>query len=207
MKVMMINGSPHSKGNTYVALDEMKKVFETEDVEVDYLHIGNKIIRGCVGCNQCQTKGKCVFDDVVNETVPILKEADGVVIGTPVYWASANGTLNAYLDRLFFSTMTSMSKTMKVGAAVVVARRGGCSSTFDQINKYFMNSEMPVASSQYWNMVYGLTPGEARQDIEGLQTMRTLARNMIFMMKSFALGKEKFGLPKKEEWTPTHFIR
>ena len=207
MRVMMINGSPHAKGNTYVALDEMKQIFEAEDIEVDYLHVGNRVIRGCAACYHCQKTDKCMFDDIVNESIPILEAADGVVIGTPVYFGSAAGTLTAYLDRLFLSTMWNMRKTLKVGAAVVIARRGGCSSTFDQINKYFMNNEMPVASSQYWNMVYGMTPGEARQDTEGLQTMRTLARNMVFMMKSFALGKEKFGLPEKEEWTPTNFIR
>ncbi len=207
MRVMMINGSPHAKGNTYVALDEMKKIFDEENIEVDYLHVGNKIIRGCVACYQCQKTGRCVFDDAVNESIPILEKADGVVIGSPVYFASAAGTLTSYLDRLFLSTISSMRKNLKVGASVVIARRGGCSSTFDQLNKYFANNEMPIASSQYWNMVYGMTPGEAVQDIEGLQTMRTLARNMIFMMKSFALGKEKFGPPQKEEWTPTNFIR
>ena len=205
MRVLMVNGSPHAKGNTYVALDEMKNIFEAADIEVDYVHIGNKAIRGCVACNQCSTKGKCVFDDVVNETAPLFEAADALVVGTPVYYASANATTIAYMDRLFFST--PFDKTMKVGAAVVISRRGGSSSTFDEMNKYFTISGMPVASSQYWNMVYGLTPGEAREDAEGLQTMRTLARNMIFLMKSIALGKEKYGLPQKEEWTPTHFIR
>ena len=205
MKVLMINGSPHAKGNTYVALDEMRNIFEAEDIEVNYLHIGNKLIRGCVACGQCKKKSKCVFDDDVNVAAPLFEEADGLVIGTPVYYGSANATTIAFLDRLFFST--SFDKTMKVGAAVVVSRRGGSSSTFDEMNKYFMMNQMPVASSQYWNMVYGLTPGEAREDAEGLQTMRTLARNMVFLMKSIALGKEKFGLPPKEEWIATHFIR
>ena len=205
MKVMMVNGSPHAKGNTYIALDEMKNIFEAEDIEVEYIHIGNKPIRGCIGCGQCKTKGKCVFDDAVNEGAKIFEEADGLVVGTPVYYGSANATTIAYLDRLFFST--SFDKTMKVGAAVVVSRRGGSSSTFDEMNKYFGISGMPVATSQYWNMIYGLTPGEAREDAEGLQTMRTLARNMVFLMKSIALGKEKFGLPEKEEWVATHFIR
>ena len=205
MKVMMINGSPHAKGNTFIALDEMKKIFEAADIDVDYVHIGNKPIRGCIGCGQCMKKGKCVFDDDVNETAHIFEEADGMVVGTPVYYGSANATTIAYLDRLFFST--SFDKTMKVGAAVVISRRGGSSSTFDEMNKYFTISGMPVASSQYWNMVYGLTPGEASEDAEGLQTMRTLARNMVFLMKSIALGKEKFGLPEKEEWIATHFIR
>ena len=188
MKVMMVNGSPHAKGNTYIALDEMKQIFEAEDIAVDYIHIGNKDIRGCIACGQCMKKGKCVFDDVVNETAKIFEEADGLVVGTPVYFGSANATTIAYLTRLFFST--PFEKRMKVGAAVVVSRRGGSSSTFDEMNKFFTIREMPVASSQYWNMVYGRTPGEAREDAEGLQTMRTLARNMIFLMKSIALGKE-----------------
>ncbi|MBR1396758.1 MAG: flavodoxin family protein [Selenomonadaceae bacterium] len=205
MKVMMINGSPHAKGNTYLALDEMKKIFEAEDIEVNYVHIGNKPIRGCIACGQCMKKGKCVFDDDVNATAKIFEEADGLVVGTPVYFASANATTMAYLTRLFFST--SFDKRMKVGAAVVVSRRGGSSSTFDELNKFFTIREMPVASSQYWNMVYGLKPGDASQDAEGLQTMRTLARNMTFLMKSIALGKEKYGLPEKEEWTATNFIR
>ena len=205
MKVMMINGRPHAKGNTYIALDEMRKIFEAEGVEVNYIHIGNKPIRGCIACGQCLKKGKCVFDDEVNETAKIFEEADGLVAGTPVYFASANATTMAYLTRLFFST--PFDKRMKVGAAVVVSRRGGSSSTFDELNKFFTIREMPVASSQYWNMVYGLTPGEASQDAEGLQTMRTLARNMTFLMKSIALGKEKYGLPEKEEWTATNFIR
>ena len=205
MKVLMVNGSPHAKGNTYVALDEMKNIFEAEDIEVNYVHIGNQPIRGCIACGQCKKKGKCVFDDVVNETAHLFEEADGLVVGTPVYYGSANGTPICYLDRLFFST--PFDKRMKVGAAVVISRRGGSSSTFDEMNKYFMMNQMPVASSQYWNMVYGRTPGEAREDAEGLQTMRTLARNMIFLMRSIALGKEKYGLPEKEEWIPTHFIR
>ena len=205
MKVMMVNGSPHAKGNTYIALDEMRKIFEAENVEVNYVHIGNKPIRGCIGCMQCLNKGKCVFNDIVNETAPIFEEADGLVAGTPVYFGSANATTIAYLTRLFFST--PFDKRMKVGASVVVSRRGGSSSTFDEMNKFFTIREMPVVSSQYWNMVYGREQGEASQDAEGLQTMRTLARNMIFLMKSIALGKEKFGLPEKEKWIPTHFIR
>ncbi|MBQ7477509.1 MAG: flavodoxin family protein [Selenomonadaceae bacterium] len=205
MKVMMVNGSPHAKGNTAIALAEMQKVFALEGIETELVHIGNKPIRGCVACGACAAKGKCVFDDVVNETAPLFEECDGLVVGTPVYYASANATIVAYLDRLFFST--GFDKTMKVGAAVVVSRRGGGSSTFDMMNKYFTISGMPVASSQYWNMVYGREPGEAEKDGEGLQTMRTLARNMSFLMKSIALGKEKYGLPEKEEWIPTHFIR
>ncbi len=205
MKVMLINGSPHAKGNTYIALEEMKKIFDAENIEVDYVHIGNKVVRGCIGCGQCRTKGKCVFDDVVNETAKIFEEADGIVAGAPVYFGSANATMIAYLTRLFFST--PFDKRMKVGASVVVSRRGGSSAAFDELNKFFTIREMPVVSSQYWNMIYGREQGEALKDAEGLQTMRTLARNMIFLMKSISLGKEKFGLPQKEEWIPTHFIR
>ena len=205
MKVLMVNGSPHPNGNTAAALAEMQKVFEAEGVETELLQIGNKAIRGCVACGSCRQKGKCVFDDAVNEAAPIFEAADGLVIGTPVYYASANATVVAFLDRLFFSA--SFDKTMKVGASVAVARRGGCSATFDELNKYFTISGMPVASSQYWNSVHGLVPGEAAQDAEGLQTMRTLAKNMTFLMKSIALGKEKFGLPKAEEKVATNFIR
>ena len=205
MKVLLVNGSPHAKGNTAIALEEMRKVFEAEGVETTLLHIGNKAVRGCIACGSCREKGKCVFDAAVNEAAPLFEAADGLVVGTPVYYASANATAIAFLDRLFFSA--SFDKTMKVGAAVAVARRGGCSATFDEVNKYFTISGMPVASSQYWNSVHGREPGDAAQDAEGLQTMRTLARNMTFLMKSIALGKEKYGLPQKEEWTPTHFIR
>ena len=205
MRVLMVNGSPHAKGNTAIALEEMKKIFASEGIEIDYVHVGNKDIRGCIACGSCYKNGKCVFDDIVNETAEKFKNADGLVVASPVYYASANATLIAFLDRLFFST--SFDKTMKVGASVVVSRRGGCSATFDELNKYFTICGMPVASSQYWNSVHGREQGEALQDGEGLQTMRTLAKNMSFLMKSIALGKEKFGLPKKEEWIPTHFIR
>ena len=205
MKVLIVNGSPHAKGNTAIALEEMKKIFASEGIEIDYVHVGNKDIRGCIACGSCYKNGKCVFDDIVNETAEKFKNADGVVVASPVYYASANATLIAFLDRLFFSV--SCDKTMKVGASVVVARRGGCSATFDELNKYFTICGMPVASSQYWNSVHGKDEGDASKDGEGLQTMRTLAKNMSFLMKSIALGKEKFGLPEKEEWIPTHFIR
>lgn len=205
MRVLMVNGSPHAKGNTAIALEEMKKIFASEGIEIDYVHVGNKDIRGCIACGSCYKNGKCVFDDIVNETAEKFKNADGLLVASPVYYASANATLIAFLDRLFFST--NFDKTMKVGASVVVSRRGGCSATFDELNKYFTICGMPVASSQYWNSVHGREQGEALQDGEGLQTMRTLAKNMSFLMKSIALGKEKFGLPKKEEWIPTHFIR
>ena len=205
MRVLMINGSPHANGNTAIALEEMKKIFASEGIEIDYVHVGNKNVRGCIACGSCRKNGKCVFDDIVNETAEQFKNADGVVVASPVYYASANATLIAFLDRLFFSV--SCDKTMKVGASVVVARRGGCSATFDELNKYFTICGMPIASSQYWNSVHGKDEGDASKDAEGLQTMRTLAKNMAFLMKSIALGKEKFGLPEKEEWIPTHFIR
>jgi len=205
MNVLILNGSPRPNGNTAIAINEMVKVFEEEGVEAEVVNIGNKNVRGCIACGGCGAKGKCVFDDVVNEIAPKFEEADGLVAATPVYYASANATLIACLDRLFYST--GFDKTMKVGASIVVARRGGCSATFDELNKYFTISGMPVASSLYWNSVHGRIPGEAGQDAEGLHTMRTLARNMTFLMKSIALGKEKYGLPKKEEKEFTHFIR
>lgn len=205
MKVLIINGSPRKDGNTSVALNEMTKVFEEQGIAAEVVQIGNKDVRGCIACNTCATKGKCVFDDVVNELAPKFEEADGLVVASPVYYASANATLIACLDRLFYST--GFDKTMKVGASVVVARRGGLSATYDELNKYFTISGMPVASSQYWNSVHGRLPGEAASDEEGLQTLRVLARNMSFLMKSIALGKEQFGLPEKEEHIFTNFIR
>ena len=205
MKVLLINGSPKANGNTAIALQEMVNVFEQEGIETEILHIGNKDIRGCISCGSCFETGKCVFNDAVNEYASKLEECDGVVVGSPVYYASANSTLTAFLDRLFYST--HFDKTMKVGASVAVARRGGCSATFDQLNKYFTISGMPLASGQYWNSVHGNAPGEAVQDEEGLQTMRSLAKNMSFLIKSIALGKEKYGLPAKEERVWTHFIR
>ena len=205
MKVLIINGSPRVGGNTSIALDEMVKVFEAEGVETEVVQIGNRNIRGCIACGSCGEKGKCVFDDAVNEIAPKFEEADGLVLASPVYYASANATLIACLDRLFYST--GFDKTMKVGASVVIARRGDMTATFDELNKYFTISGMPVASSQYWNGVHGLGKGEAAEDLEGLQTMRTLAKNMTFLMKSIALGKEKYGLPEKEEHQWTNFIR
>ena len=204
MKVLILNGSPRANGNTATAINELVKVFESEGVETEIVHVGNKNIRGCIACNSCSKTGKCVFDDAVNEIAPRFEEADGLVVASPVYYASANATLIACLDRLYYST--SFDKTMKVGASVVVARRGGCSATFDELNKYFMNCGMAVATSQYWNSVHGRVPGEAEKDLEGLQTMRTLARNMTFLMRSIALGKEKYGLPEKEERIRTHFL-
>lgn len=204
MKVLILNGSPRINGNTTIAVNEMVKVFKEEGVETEVIQIGNKDIRGCIACGSCGKTGKCVFDDEVNEIASKFEKADGIVAASPVYYASANATLIACLDRLFYST--GFDKTMKVGASVVVARRGGASATFDELNKYFTGCGMAVATSQYWNSVHGRTPGEAEKDLEGLQTMRTLARNMTFLMKSIALGKEKYGLPVKEERVFTHFI-
>lgn len=205
MKVLMMNGSPRSNGNTARALAEMENVFAQEGVETEIIHIGNKDIRGCIGCRKCAQTGTCVFDDMVNETAAKFEACDGIVVGSPVYYASANATLVAYLTRLFFST--HFDKTMKVGAAVVSARRGGLTATYDELNKFFAISGMPIASGQYWNGVHGSQPGEAEQDIEGMQMMRTLARNMSFLMKSIALGKERYGLPEREKLTFTNFIR
>lgn len=205
MNVLMINGSPRGNGNTAIALREMKNVFAQEGIEVTELNVGAKAVRGCIACNKCAELGKCVFDDAVNEAAPLLAKADGVVVASPVYYASANGNLISFLDRLFYSCRCDL--TMKVGASVVCARRGGCSATFDELNKYFTISGMPLASSQYWNSIHGRLPGEAEQDEEGKQTMRALARNMAFLMKSIALGKDAYGLPEKEPRVATHFIR
>lgn len=205
MKVLMINGSPKANGNTYTALHEMEKIFAQEGIETEILHIGNKDIRGCISCGQCYEKGRCVFEDVVNETAQKFEECDGLVVGSPVYYASANATLVAFLTRLFYST--HFDKTMKVGAAVAAARRGGLTATYDELNKFFGISGMPIASGQYWNGIHGTAPGEAKQDTEGLQMMRTLARNMTFLMKSIALGKEKYGVPEKEPFARMNFIR
>ena len=205
MKVLMINGSPRPNGNTAVALREMEAIFKAEGIETEIVQVGNKAIRGCIACGKCAETGKCVFDDAVNEIAPKFEACDGLVVGSPVYFASANATLVALLTRLFFST--PFDKTMKVGAAVAVARRGGLSATFDELNKFFTISGMPVASSQYWNSVHGREPGQAAQDAEGLQTMRTLARNMTFLLRSIQLGKEKYGLPKREPPQRTNFIR
>ena len=205
MKVLLMNGSPNVNGNTARALEEMRMIFEEEGIQTEIIQIGNQQIRGCCACQSCYKTKQCVFDDMVNEVAKKFEECDGMVVGSPVYYASANGTLTAFLDRLFYSTR--IDKRMKVGASIAVARRGGCSATFDQLNKYFTISGMPVASSQYWNSVHGATPGQVEQDAEGMQTMRTLARNMSFLVKSIALGKEQFGLPQKEKGQFTNFIR
>lgn len=205
MKVLMLNGSPRVNGNTAVALREMEAVFAREGIETETVQVGQRDIRGCIACGKCGRLGKCVFDDIVNELAPKFQAADGLVVASPVYYASANPTLVALLDRLFYST--GFDKTMKVGASVVCARRGGCSATFDELNKFFTISGMPIASSQYWNSIHGRSKGEADQDGEGKQIMRTLARNMSFLMKSIALGKQTYGLPEKEPRISTHFIR
>ena len=206
MKVLMINGSPRANGNTSLALDEMTKIFEQNDIDIHYVQVGNMQIRGCLACGACHNgRENCVIDDIVNELASVFEECDGVVIASPVYYASANGSLISLLDRFFYST--KFDRRMKVGASVAVARRGGCSATFDQLNKYFTISGMPIASSQYWNSVHGGAKGEAEQDLEGLQTMRSLANNMIFLMRSIELGKEKYGLPEKEKPERTNFIR
>ncbi len=205
MKVLLFNGSPNPKGNTARSLEEMVKIFEEEGIETEVIQVGNQVIRGCIACQSCKKTGVCTIDDMVNECAKKVAECDGMVVGSPVYYASANSTLTAFLDRLFYSS--KVDKRMKVGASIAVARRGGCSATFDQLNKYFTISGMPVASSQYWNSVHGAIPGQVEEDAEGLQTMRTLARNMSFLMKSIALGKEAYGLPEKEKGQWTNFIR
>ena len=205
MKVLLLNGSPKANGNTALALKEMADIFAKEGIEAEIIHVGNREIRGCIACGNCGKKGKCVFDDLVNDVAPKFAEADGLVVGSPVYYAGANATVMAFMQRLFYST--NFDKTMKVGASVAIARRGGCSATYDEMNKSFGISGMPIASSQYWNSVHGGAPGEAEADKEGMQTMRTLARNMAFLMKAIALGKAQYGLPEKEKHAWTNFIR
>lgn len=203
LKALLVNGSPRANGCTFTALDELRRTLEADGIEVELIHIGNKDIRGCIGCRKCNTEGKCVFDDIVNEIAPKFAECDGFVIGSPVYFASPNGTAVSFMDRLFYST--NCNKSMKVGAAVTSCRRGGNTATFDMLNKYFSISSMPIATSQYWNMVHGANADEVKLDLEGLQTMRTLGHNMAFLMKSIALGKEQMGLPEKEPTTFTSF--
>lgn len=204
-KVLMLNGSPRENGNIALAFREMEKVFEENNVDFENIQLGRKVIRGCIACESCRSTGKCVFDDVVNELAVKFEACDGLVIGSPVYYGSANGTLMAALQRLFYSTHFDTS--LKVGASVVSARRSGCTATFDELNKFFTLSNMPVASSQYWNNIYGWEPGEASVDEEGRQVMRVLARNMVFLMRSIALGKEQVGLPEEEERVWTNFTR
>ncbi len=205
MKALLINGSPRAKGNTAIALEQMAQVFADQGVEAEIVQVGQLPIRGCIACGACGKLGKCVFDDGVNALAEKFREADGLVVGAPVYYASANATVIAVLDRLFHSTR--FDKRMKVGACVTVARRGGCSATFDELNKYFTIAGMPVASSHYWNSVHGMDAGEALEDAEGLVTVRNLAKNMAFLMKSIALGKEAYGLPEYDQRVSTNFIR
>ncbi len=205
MNILLLNGSPRKNGNTAMALREMETVFAEIGIASETVQVGHLAVRGCLACGYCHEHGHCTISDIVNELAPKFEAADGLVVASPVYYASANGTLVSVLDRLFYSTR--FDKTMKVGAAVTVARRGGCSATFDELNKYFTIAGMPVASGQYWNSVHGLRPGDAAEDGEGLQSMRTLARNMSFLVKSIALGKEAFGLPEKEKRVSTNFVK
>lgn len=205
MKVLMLNGSPRTNGNTARALEEMEQEFHRADISVEIVNVGSLNVRGCTACCACSKTGKCCINDIVNEIAEKFEQCDALIVASPVYYASANATLIACLDRLFYSS--HCDKRMKVGAAVAVARRGGCSATFDQLNKYFTISQMPIASSCYWNSVHGGAPGDAEQDAEGLKIMRTLAKNVTFLMRSIALGKEKFGLPEKEAPVFTNFIR
>ena len=204
-KVLMLNGSPREHGNIALAFSEMEQVFKKNNVEYENILLGRTDIRGCIACETCRKKGKCVFDDVINELAVKFEEADGLVIGSPVYYGSANGTLMSALQRLFYST--HFDKSLKVGASVVSARRSGCTATFDELNKFFTLSNMPVATSQYWNNIYGWEPGEGKVDEEGRQVMRVLARNMVFLMKSIVLGKEQIGLPETENRVWTNFTR
>lgn len=209
MKVLLINGSPNEKGCTYTALSEVAKTLNEEGIETEIFHIGKRAIAGCLGCHQCERLGKCVFDDVVNKCLEKVGEFDGFVFGSPVYFASANGAMCAFMDRLFISEMCSGRDAfyLKPAAAVASARRAGTTATFDRLNKYFTMREMPVVSSQYWNIVHGYTPDDVRKDLEGMQTMRTLGRNMAFMLKCREAGlKAGVPLPKREIPVETNFI-
>lgn len=205
MKVLIVNGSPHLSGCTDRALREVEETLKANGVDTERVNVGTKDVRGCIGCNFCREHGRCVFNDIVNETAPKFADADGIVVGTPVYYAGANGQLLAFLDRLFYSTATTVEKTMKVGAAVVSSRRAGSTSAFDEINKYFTISAMPVVSSTYWNEVHGFTAEDVEADLEGLQTMRNLARNMSFLIKAIAAAKKVDGVPDQERASFTSF--
>lgn len=205
MYVLMLNGSPHPNGVGATALNEMQKIFQKNDIQTEIINVGNKDIRGCIACRRCESLGKCVFNDIVNELAPKFEKADGLVVSSPVYYASANATIIALLDRLFYST--PFDKTMKVGTAIATARRGGITATFDELNKFFAISGMPIATGQYWNGLHGQNSNDAQQDLEGLQMMRTLAENMSFLIKSIQLGKEKFNIPQREDFIRTNFIR
>lgn len=203
MKVIILNGSPHIKGCTARALREAEETLNKEGIETETIMVGNKNIRGCIACNTCGVKGKCVFEDLVNQTAPKFEKAEGLIVGTPVYYAGANGTILSFLDRLFYST--HFDKSMKVGAAVLSSRRAGSTSALDEINKYFTIANMPIAASSYWNEVHGFTEKDVNKDLEGLQTMRNLGRNMAFLIKAIRLGKEQYGLPKRETGAFTSF--
>ena len=205
MKALLINGSPHANGCTFTALNIVAEELQKNGIETEIVHIGNKDIRGCIACGKCAELGRCVFNDMVNEVAPKFEQADGLVVGSPVYYAGPNGTLTNLLDRLFFST--PFDKRMKVGAAVVSARRGGTTAAFDRLNKYFTISEMPIVSSRYWNMVHGHTSEDVMKDEEGVQIMRILGRNMAFLMRAIAAERERNGLPEKEVTKYTNFIR
>ena len=205
MKALLINGSPNAKGCTYTALSVVAKELENNGIEAEIVQVGHKDIHGCIACGKCAATGKCIFNDMVNEVAPKFEQADALVIGSPVYYAGVAGTMNSFLDRLFFST--HFDKRMKVGAAVCSARRAGTTATFDQLNKYFTISEMPIASSRYWNMVHGFFGEDVMKDEEGVQIMRILARNIAFLVKAIAAEKERNGLPEQEEVTFTNFIR
>ncbi len=202
-KVLLLNGSPRADGCTAEALKEMIAVFEQEGIETELIQVGNKEVRGCMACGYCRSHGKCVFNDLVNEIAAKFETADGLVIGSPVYYGSPNGSLISVMDRLMYST--GFSKHMKVGAAVVSARRGGCTASFDVLNKYFTITGMPVASSTYWNQVHGFTAEDVKKDLEGLQIMRNLARNMAFLIRAIADAKDKYGLPEVERKFTTSF--
>ena len=203
MKVLLINGSPDRKGCISTALKEAAKILNEEGIETEEIVVGNKDVRGCIGCRSCAKTGKCVFNDIVNETAPKLAEADGMIVGTPVYYGNPNGTVLSFLQRLFFSC--GLDLHMKVGASVVSCRRGGNSATFEAVNQFFGISGMPIASSTYWNMTHGFTPDDVRKDKEGLQTMRNLARNMAFMIKAIKDAENKYGLPEVENTVYTSF--
>ena len=208
MKVLLINGSPKANGCTYTALSEIANELEKENIETEIFHIGNKPIRGCIGCGGCYTTNKCVFnDDVVNDGIEKVKKADGIILGSPVHYAAASGAITSFLDRLFYA-YGGKFLAHKPGAAIVSCRRGGSTAAFEQLNKYFTISNMPIVSSQYWNMVHGNTPEEVKQDLEGMQTMRVLGQNMAWLLKSIQSGKEAgIKLPKKEPRAMTNFIR
>ena len=205
MKTLLINGSPHKNGTTFAALSEVAKTMEQEGVECEIVQVGHLTVPGCKGCGACAKLGKCITDDIVNELSVKFAEADCIIVGSPVHYAAPAGTLLCVLDRLFY--ISRFDKRDKVGAAIVCARRGGCTAAHDVLNKYFTISQMPVATSTYWNMVHGANAEDAALDGEGMLCMRNLARNAVFLMKSIALGKEKIGLPERESPVRTNFIR